>query len=197
MTPSNGGVKAPVSFLMILGVALALAMDAFAVSLGLGLSLKPATGGQTFRLAFHFGLFQFLMPVIGWTAGESLIKYISAYDHWVAFGLLVAVGGRMIFESFERDKDLRIKRPDPTKGFSLLVLSVATSLDALAVGLSLAALHVDIIYPALVIGLVAFAMTVAGMKIGPLLGKVIGKRAEFMGGIILLLIGIKILADHV
>lgn len=181
---------------MILGVALALAMDAFAVSLGLGLSLKPATGGQTFRLAFHFGLFQFLMPVIGWSAGESLIKYISAYDHWVAFGLLVAVGGKMIFESLERDKDLKINRPDPTKGFSLLVLSVATSLDALAVGLSLAALHVDIIYPALVIGLVAFAMTVAGMKIGPLLGKVIGKRAEFMGGITLLLIGLKILADH-
>jgi len=185
-----------VSFLIILGIALALAMDAFAVSLGLGMSLKPATGEQTFRLAFHFGLFQFLMPVIGWAAGEGLIKYIRAYDHWVAFGLLFVVGAKMVFESFKRDQAQRIKKPDPTKGFSLFILSVATSLDALAVGLSLAALRVDIIYPAVVIGLVAFVITVAGMKIGPLFGKVIGKRAELLGGIILIIIGVKILIDH-
>ena len=184
------------NILIVLAVALALAMDAFAVSIGLALNLKRATEGQTFRLAFHFGLFQFLMPVIGWAAGESFIKYMGGYDHWVAFGLLLAVAGKMIFESFQKEKDLRVKRSDPTRGVSLFVLSVATSLDALAVGLSLAALHVDIIYPAVVIGLVAFAMTVVGMKIGPLLGKVIGKRAELLGGAILLLIGIKILADH-
>jgi len=181
---------------IILAVALALAMDAFAVSLGLGMSLKPATGGQTFRLAYHFGLFQFLMPVIGWAAGETFIKYISGYDHWVAFGLLLAIGGKMIFESFRQETQPKTERRDPTRGASLLVLSVATSLDALAVGLSLAALHVDIIYPALVIGLVAFVMTVAGMKIGPLLGKVMGRRAELLGGIILVIIGIKILIDH-
>jgi len=181
---------------IILAVALALAMDAFAVSLGLGMSLKPATGGQTFRLAYHFGLFQFLMPVVGWAAGESLIKYISAYDHWVAFGLLLAIGGKMIFESFRQEPKPKTERPDPTRGASLLVLSVATSLDALAVGLSLAALHVDIIYPALVIGIVAFTMTVVGMKLGPLLGKVIGRRAELLGGTILVIIGAKILIDH-
>ena len=184
------------SFLLILGIALALAMDAFAVSLSVGLTVKRATEGQTFRLAFHFGLFQSLMPVVGWTAGESIIKYIQEFDHWVAFGLLLAVGSKMIFESFQRERDLKVEKPDPTRGVSLFVLSVATSLDALAVGLSLAALHVDIIYPALVIGFVAFAMTVVGMKIGPLLGKVVGKRAELMGGATLLLIGIKILADH-
>lgn len=184
------------SFLLILGIALALAMDAFAVSLGLGLSLKPATGGQTLRLAFHFGLFQFLMPVLGWAAGESLIRHIEKYDHWVAFVLLLGVGGKMIFESLRPEKDAAAKRADPTRGVSLLVLSVATSLDALAVGLSLAALRVAIVFPAVVIGVVAFAMTVTGMKIGPVLGKVIGRRAELLGGTVLLLIGIKILIDH-
>ena len=182
--------------LLILGIALALAMDAFAVSLGLGLSLKPATGGQTFRLAFHFGLFQFLMPVLGWAAGETLIRHIEKYDHWVAFALLLGVGGKMIFESLRPEKDAAAKRADPTRGISLLVLSVATSLDALAVGLSLAALHVAIVFPAVVIGIVAFAMTVTGMKIGPALGNVIGRRAELLGGTVLLLIGIKVLIDH-
>lgn len=184
------------TILLILGLALALAMDVFAVSLGLGLSLKPATSGQTFRLAFHFGLFQFLMPVLGWAVGESFIRHIEKYDHWVAFALLLGVGVKMIFESLRPQKESGSKSSDPTRGVSLVVLSVATSLDALAVGLSLAALHVDIVFPALVIGLVAFAMTVLGMKIGPALGKVIGRRAELLGGLILILIGIKILADH-
>lgn len=184
------------SILLVLGIAFALAMDAFAVSLGLGLSLKPATGGQTFRLAFHFGFFQFLMPVVGWAAGETLIHHIEKYDHWVAFVLLLGVGGKMIYESFRPEKGSGSGRSDPTRGASLLVLSVATSLDALAVGLSLAALRVDIVFPAVVIGIVAFAMTVAGMKIGPSLGKIIGRRAELLGGVILILIGIKILVDH-
>jgi putative Mn2+ efflux pump MntP len=185
-----------VNVFLILGVALALAMDAFAVSLGLGLSLKPATRGQTFRLAFHFGLFQFLMPIAGWAAGERLIRSIERYDHWVAFALLLTVGGKMVFESFRPEKESRRERPDPTRGASLVVLSVATSLDALAVGLSLAALRVAIIFPAVVIGIVAAAVTVMGMKLGPALGRVIGRRAELPGGLTLILIGVKILADH-
>jgi putative Mn2+ efflux pump MntP len=190
----GGGIS--VNVLLILGLALALAMDVFAVSLGLGLSLKPATRRQTFRLAFHFGLFQFLMPVLGWAAGERLIRYIEKYDHWVAFALLFAVGGRMMFESFRPEKGSPQDRPDPTQGASLVVLSLATSIDALAVGLSLAALRVPIIFPAVVIGIVASAVTVMGMKLGPVLGKVIGRRAELLGGAILILIGVKILADH-
>ncbi|MGB7294797.1 MAG: manganese efflux pump MntP family protein [Candidatus Aminicenantales bacterium] len=184
------------SLWLVLGIALALAMDAFAVSLGLGLSLRPATGGQTLRLAFSFGFFQFLMSVLGWAAGEKLIQHIARYDHWLAFGLLLAVGGKMIFESLRPGKDSPDRRNDPTRGLSLLVLSVATSLDALAVGLSLAALRVAILFPAVVIGVVAFIVTVLGMKIGPALRKVIGRRAELLGGMILILIGIKILADH-
>jgi putative Mn2+ efflux pump MntP len=184
------------SVFLVLGLALALAMDAFAVSLGLGLSLKPASNSQTFRLAFHFGLFQFLMPVLGWAAGETLIRYIEKVDHWVAFVLLISVGGKMIFESLKPEPDSKSRRSDPTRGVSLLVLSVATSLDALAVGLSLAALHVAIAFPAVVIGVVAFAMTVLGMRIGPALGRIIGRRAELFGGVILIVIGIKILVDH-
>jgi putative Mn2+ efflux pump MntP len=185
-----------VSALILLGLALALAMDAFAVALGVGLSLKPATGRQTFRLAFHFGLFQFLMPILGWSVGETLVRYIEEYDHWVAFVLLLAVGGKMIFESFRPEDAGERERNDPTRGLAVLVLSVATSLDALAVGLSLAALHVAIVIPAVVIGVVAFSMTVLGMKIGPALGRVIGRRAELLGGLILILIGFKILAGH-
>lgn len=93
------------SFPVILGIALALAMDAFAVSIGLGLSLNPATGGQTLRPALSFGLFQFIMPILGWTAGERVIGYIEHYDHWVAFVLLIGVAGRMIFGSFHSEKE--------------------------------------------------------------------------------------------
>jgi putative Mn2+ efflux pump MntP len=184
------------SFLVILGIALALAMDAFAVSVGLGLSLNPATAGQTFRPAASFGLSQFVMPILGWAAGERVIGYIEHYDHWVAFALLFGVAGHMISGSFRSQKEGGLKKNDPTKGISLFVLSVATSLDALAVGLSLAALHMTIVFPAAVIGVVAFALTIAGMKLGPILGRVAGKRAELAGGVVLVLIGVKILADH-
>jgi putative Mn2+ efflux pump MntP len=184
------------SFLYVIGIALALAMDAFAVSIAVGLALRPVTAGQTLRLASTFGLFQFVMCAAGWAAGETVVKYIGRYDHWLAFLLLLVVGGRMIHEAFEHDEDKESKRRDPTSGAALLVLGVATSLDSLAVGLSLAALRTSILYPAAVIGVVAFVMTVVGMKLGPALGKVFGRRAELFGGLVLIAIGIKILADH-
>jgi putative Mn2+ efflux pump MntP len=157
------------NFLIVLGIAFALAMDAFAVSIAIGLALRPATGGQTIRLASTFGLFQFVMCAAGWAAGETVVKYISRFDHWLAFGLLLIVGGRMIYESFENKKETESEKRDPTAGAALFVLGVATSLDSLAVGLSLAALRTSILYPAAVIGIVAFGMTVAGMKLGPAL----------------------------
>ncbi len=184
------------SFLYIIGIALALAMDAFAVSLGIGMAHHPVTGRQTVRLALTFGLFQFVMCTAGWAAGETVVKHIGRYDHWLAFILLLIVGGRMITESFEQEKAEAFERRDPTTGVPLLVLGVATSLDSLAVGLSLAALHTAILYPAAVIGVVAFVMTVVGMKLGPALGKVIGRRAELFGGLVMIAIGIKILVDH-
>ena len=182
---------------IVFAIALALAMDAFAVSVGISSRLETITKRQTLRLASHFGFFQFMMPLVGWYATQNiLVRYIEPFEHWVAFSLLVIVGGKMIYESFKRGKKIKNINADSIKGISLLVLSVATSIDALAVGLSLAALHVAILYPAIVIGLVAFIMTVVGVKIGPFLGRLVGKRSELLGGLILILIGVKTLLDH-
>lgn len=184
------------NFFLVLPMALALAMDAFAVSVGVSTGLGGISRGQTFRLAFHFGFFQFMMPIIGWLAGQSVLKYIQSIDHWVAFGLLLFIGCKMIYESFQKGEKIANKKTDPTKGFSLLLLSIATSIDALAVGLSFAALQVAILFPSVIIGLVAFFMTIIGAQLGPLLGQVVGKRAELFGGLVLILIGIKILVGH-
>jgi len=184
------------NFFLVFGVAFALAMDALAVAVGVSLNLKGMSRRQVFRLAFHFGFFQFMMPILGWLAGQRLFSYIHAFDHWVAFGLLLFIGGRMAFESFRASEKTEIKVADPTKGASLFILSLATSIDALAVGLSFAALHQAILYPAIVIGIICFLITVIGTKIGSLLGRLIGKRAELAGGLILIGIGIKILVGH-
>ncbi len=182
--------------LTLIGVALGLAMDALAVALATGLALGEVSARQTFRLAFHFGLFQFLMPVIGWMAGLTIERWIAGYDHWLAFGLLAAIGGKMIYESLTAMADARDRR-DPTRGMSLVVLSIATSVDALAVGISLGVLHVRIWYPAVVIGIVACALTAAGMHAGRRLGAAFGRRMEIVGGLVLIGIGVKILLSHV
>jgi putative Mn2+ efflux pump MntP len=179
----------------IIAVACALAMDAFAVAVVSGLTLSPVTGRQVFRLAFHFGLFQALMPVIGWVAGNAVYKYIAPVDHWVAFGLLGFVGGRMIWGSLHNGKEKK-SLDDPTSGWKLVVLSVATSIDALAVGLSLALIGSPIIIPAIIIGLVAAAFTVTGMFLGRWISSSWGRRVEALGGAILVAMGIKILTEH-
>lgn len=184
------------NFWIVLGIAIALAMDALAVSVAISVAHHPVSRRQTLRLASTFGLFQFGMCLAGWAAGESVVRYIGRYDHWVAFGLLLFVGGRMIHEFFKREDSDESERPDPTALAALLVLGVATSLDSLAVGLSMAALRTSILYPAAVIGAVSFVIGAAGMKLGPVLGKAIGRRAELLGGLVLIGIGIKILIDH-
>ncbi|MBW2690174.1 MAG: manganese efflux pump [Deltaproteobacteria bacterium] len=178
----------------LLGLALALAMDAFAVALGTGTVLARLTGRHLFRLGFHFGLFQALMPVIGWLAGQTVVQWVSSWDHWLAFSLLALVGGRMIYEacSDEEKTDGR----DPTKGLSLILLSIATSIDALAVGFSLSIIGVSIWMPALVIGLVAGVLTVIGMLMGGRIGARWGSRVEILGGLVLIAIGTRILIEH-
>lgn len=178
----------------LLGLALALAMDAFAVALGTGAVLSRLTGRQLFRLSFHFGLFQSLMPVIGWLAGLTIMQWVEAWDHWIAFSLLAIIGGRMIYEAFS-DKEKTDDR-DPTKGLSLVLLSIATSIDALAVGFSLSVIGVSIWMPALVIGLVAGVLTVVGMLLGGRIGNRWGSRVEIFGGLVLIAIGLKILIEH-
>lgn len=180
---------------VLLAIALGLAMDAFAVAIGASVLLGRVTGRQRFRLAFHFGLFQALMPIMGWAAGSTVEEAIRAWDHWVAFGLLAFIGVRAIVESFKTNKD-GAHRADPSRGVSLIVLSVATSIDALAVGLSFGVLGVDIWTPALVIGLVAGAMTLLGLVLGARLGALFGRRMEAVGGLVLLLIGAHILWEH-
>jgi manganese efflux pump family protein len=184
-----------VSTLTLLGIALGLAMDAFAVAIGAGLQLCEVTPRQTLRLAWHFGLFQAFMPVIGWLAGRTLVQYIAPVDHWIAFGLLAVIGGRMIYEAFqEKGGDTQVC--DPTKGWRLVMLSIATSIDALAVGLSLAVLGISIWWPAIVIGIVAGVLTTIGMELGKRFGAILGRRMEIVGGVILIGIGLKILIEH-
>jgi len=176
------------------GLALALAMDAFAVALGTGAVLSRLTGRHLFRLGFHFGLFQALMPVIGWLAGLSIMQWVEAWDHWIAFSLLAIIGGRMIYEAFSDEE--KADDRDPTKGLSLVLLSIATSIDALAVGFSLSVIGVSIWMPALVIGLVAGVLTIVGMLLGGRIGDRWGSRVEIFGGLVLIAIGIKILIEH-
>jgi putative Mn2+ efflux pump MntP len=173
-------------------IAVALAMDAFAVALAAGAILHPLTFRPCFRLAFHFGLFQAMMPVIGWLAGLSVQSFVAAWSHWIAFALLLYIGGRMIHEAL-RGEDGEERKNDPSRGLTMVALSVATSIDALAVGLTLAMLDVVIWIPSLVIGLVACGFTIAGLFLGTRAGARWGKRVEVAGGAILIVIGLKIL----
>jgi putative Mn2+ efflux pump MntP len=183
--------------LTLLGIAVGLAMDAFAVAIATGIVLGQVSGRQTFRLAFHFGLFQFLMPVIGYLAGMTVERWIREYDHWLAFALLGFIGGKMVYEGMRGGEEEGNGGKDPTRGMSLVMLSVATSIDALAVGVSLGVLHSEaIIYPGIVIGIVACTFTAAGLHLGKRLGTVFGKRMEVAGGLVLIGIGGKILFDH-
>lgn len=179
---------------ILLGTALALAMDAFAVAAAVAASLEALHRRQVFRLAWHFGLFQFMMPVAGWAAGAAVAARLAEVDHWIVMALLGMLGGRMIWSSFS-DQEKRV-RTDPTRGLSLVLLSVATSIDALAVGVSLGLLHVDIWAPALVIGAVAAAMTLLGTQLGHRIGRSLGRWAERAGGLVLVGIGLRILISH-
>jgi len=179
----------------IFGLAAALAMDAFAVALAAGLNLPSLTGRHLFRMAFHFGLFQALMPIAGWLAGRSLHRSLAAYDHWIAFALLTLIGGKMIFDTLS-NQDPAAVRNDPTRGKTLIMLAVATSIDALAVGISLGMLGIDIWRPAAIIGLVCAALTAIGMILGRNAGNLLGQRVGAAGGLILIAIGVKILWEH-
>ena len=173
-------------------LALALGCDAFAVGMGVG--TRFCSPRQVFRLSFHFGLFQFLMPLIGWLLGQSIVGSASKWGVWIAFVLLFFIGGRMCYESFQREPALEDQEClDPTRGFKLVFLSVATSLDALGVGFSLAMLGEGLFVAATWIGLVAGMMTWTAMILGNRLSEKFGKRMERVGGLVLMAIAIKLL----
>ena len=183
-------------FFSIIVIALGLSADCFAVALSGGTLNRSYSWLQILRTSSLFGLFQALMPVIGWLAGRTVVELIADYDHWVAFALLVIVSGRMFWESFhtEHSQDREL---DITKGLILITLSIATSIDALAVGLSFAFLKVNIIMSSITIGVVAFLATTIGFVAGKKTSNIIGKWAEVTGGIILLAIAFRILAGHI
>ena len=177
--------------LTLLGVAVALGMDAFAVALAVSSGLNPVTFSHIFRLTWHFGLFQSLMTFIGWLGGATVSNMLGGLNNWIAFGLLVFVGLKMLKESW--DTANRVEGFDPTRGWSLVSLSVATSLDALAVGMSFSLIGMKILVPVLIIGVTALLMTLVGMKIGHHVGKSLGKWAERAGAIVLIITGVRIL----
>ena len=178
----------------ILLIAVGLSMDAFAVAIAAGLALDTVTPRHVFRLGFHFGLFQFMMPIIGWLAGAQLATHIAGYDHWLAFALLGCVGGKMLWEA--RGAKEAGGNTDPTRGVVLLTLSVATSIDALAVGLSMAFLGVAVWGPSVVIGVVTATLTAVGVWFGSRIGSRWSRWAEAAGGCVLILIGARLLLGH-
>jgi putative Mn2+ efflux pump MntP len=178
----------------ILVIAVGLSMDAVTVSLATSAGNRAQGARAAFRLSFHFGLFQFLMPVVGWFLGAGVAPYIGSIDHWVAFVLLVLVGGRMIWAAVSGVDEEPAR--DPSRGATLILLSVATSIDALAIGLTLAMLGSGIWYASLVIGVVTGCLSFMAIRLGARVGHAVGKRMEVVGGLALIAIGVRILAQH-
>ncbi len=178
----------------ILFIALGLSMDSLAVSIASGIALKKFLLWNTIKISFFFALFQGLMPVIGWYIGTGFKEYITELDHWIAFGLLVFLGLKLIHEGRKHEDDK--KEFNPCKLTIILILALATSVDALAVGISFAFLDVDIFFPSLIIGIVTFIFSFAGVVLGVKFGRKYDFKIELIGGLILIAIGTKILLEH-
>lgn len=176
-------------------IAVSLALDAFAVSVSSGISVPGFGWKQAVRMGVYFGGFQFAMPLIGWFLGSSVSSYIEAVDHWIAFVLLVLIGGRMVWGA-RGDNCECTSVPNELSAKRLTVLAVATSIDALAVGVSMAFMDVNILFSAGTIGVVAFGLSIVGGLAGRRLGCLFQKRAEMVGGFVLIGIGLKILLEH-
>ncbi|MBE0687311.1 MAG: manganese efflux pump [Anaerolineaceae bacterium] len=181
-------------YLFIIVISIGLAMDVMAVSLGIGTSGQIATTRGKLRLSFHFSIFQSGMAALGWLAGETIVRYVEGFDHWVAFILLAFVGVKLIRSGFEKDGNAF--NQDPSTGKTLVLLSIATSIDAFAVGLSISFLNVPIAMSVLLIGLASLILSLLGLFAGIYLGKKFGKQMEIFGGLILLFIGLRVVVSH-
>ena len=176
-------------------VAVSLALDAFAVSVSSGIAIPGFGWKQAVKMGLWFGIFQFAMPLAGWLLGSSVSGYIEAVDHWVAFGLLALIGGRMAWGAVRGGGDEE-EAPADLSAKRLCLLAIATSIDALAVGVSMAFMRVDVLFSAIIIGIVAFVLSVVGGLAGRRLGALFQQRAELVGGLVLIGIGVKILVEH-
>ena len=177
-------------------IAVSLALDAFAVSVSSGISVPGFGWKHAVKMGLYFGGFQFAMPLIGWFLGSSVSAYIEAVDHWIAFGLLAFIGGRMVVGAWGKDSCQREESPAELTARRLTVLAVATSIDALTVGITFAFLQVDILWAITLIGVTTFVLSAIGVKAGGIVGERGKSRAELAGGLVLILMGCKILVEH-
>ncbi|AYE35131.1 manganese efflux pump MntP [Clostridium septicum] len=199
------------SFLSIFMMGIGLSMDAFAVALAKGMNLRKNLTKNAMKIAIFFGVFQGVMPLIGWWAGRYFESYIKSFDHWIAFILLGIIGGKMIYESVKGENeddikcdeikeevsvDTNIEENEELNNKNLIILAIATSIDALAVGVSFAFLSVNIAPAITIIGLITFTLCIIAVLIGKKIGGLLQKYAEIIGGVILILIGTKILIEH-
>jgi len=185
------------SSILITGIAFSLSFDAFAVSLSSGCALNRPTLSQSLKVGLWFGIFQGIMPVLGWMGGAFFRSSIQTWSHWLAFGLLSIIGSKMIYDGYKSARGC----PPPGEDFilhpaRLCLLAIATSIDAFAVGLSFAVLHYPILVPAMVIGVVTFVMSTIGLKAGESLYTLLEDKVEYAGGLILIIIGLKILMEN-
>jgi putative Mn2+ efflux pump MntP len=180
--------------LLTILIALSLAMDSFSVAITRGLALTQKNIlGEAVKIGFFFGFFQAIMPLIGWLVGVSILEFISAFDHWITFGLLTVIGLRMIYEAIKTESKKIVSSPSLSV---LFMLSIATSIDALAIGLSYSILTSSIVMPAVIIGVITFSLSFLGVYIGKRFGEIF-KKIGVLGGLILIGIGIRILTDHI
>ena len=177
----------------IIFIGIGLAMDAFAVSVCKGLSMKKINWKNAIIIAIYFGIFQALMPVVGYFLGTAFSSIVESVDHWIAFILLAAIGGNMIKESTDDEEE---KRNDNVDFKTMIILAIATSIDALAVGVTFAFFKVNLVLAIILIGIITFALSILGVIIGNKFGDKLQNKAELTGGVILILIGLKILLEH-
>ena len=185
-------------FIVLFLMGVGLSMDAFAVSVCKGLAMRKVNKKQAIVIGLFFGGFQALMPLLGWTLGIQFEQYITSIDHWIAFILLGFIGGKMIVEAVKPDDEsVEVKEMDPPLNIKeMFVLAIATSIDALAVGITFAFLDYPIVESIIIIGITTFVISIIGVYIGNFFGSMYNKKAELAGGIILVLLGVKILLEH-
>lgn len=174
-------------------IAIGLGMDAFAVSICKGISMQKMNWKKAIIIGLYFGIFQALMPVIGFSLGKAFENLVTSIDHWIAFALLLIIGIKMIIEAFKEDN---VSVNDSVNWKVMIILAIATSIDALAVGITFAFLQVNLLLAVSIIGIITFILCVIGTKIGNNFGNKFENKAEILGGIVLILIGVKILLEH-
>lgn len=191
------GKRTIVGFVELFLIGVGLSMDAFVVSICKGLGMSRLNMRQAAVISLFFGGFQALMPLIGWALGSQLTDFITPIDHWIAFGLLAFVGGKMLWDAFHEDDEAEGVQTDEKLDLKeLLMLAIATSIDALAVGITFAFLQVAIVPSITIIGLTTFVISFAGVAVGHFFGARFEKPATIVGGVVLILIGVKILLEH-